>query len=58
MHNKKYTNLSVKNLVKIVGNISNLDLNPLRKYFNDNKLIIRMSKCLQTLIATRYKESC
>lgn len=35
LHNKKYSNLSVKNLVNLVGNLSNLELKPLRKYFND-----------------------
>ncbi|APD50479.1 type II-B CRISPR-associated RNA-guided endonuclease Cas9/Csx12 [Francisella hispaniensis] len=35
LHNKKYSNLSVKNLVNLIGNLSNLELKPLRKYFND-----------------------
>lgn len=54
LHNKKYSNLSVKNLVNLVGNLSNLELKPLRKYFNDKNLIIGMSKSLQKLIATGY----
>ena len=35
LHDGKYQNLNVKNLVNLVGNLSNLELKPLRKYFND-----------------------
>jgi len=35
LHNCKYANLTVKKLINLIGNISNLELKPLRKYFND-----------------------
>ena len=35
LHNDKYTSVSVKKLTNLIGNISNLELKPLRKYFND-----------------------
>ena len=35
LHNDKYTSLTVKKLTNLIGNISNLELKPLRKYFND-----------------------
>lgn len=35
LHTGKYINLNVKKLVNLIGNLSNLELKPLRKYFND-----------------------
>ncbi|QUE30581.1 type II-B CRISPR-associated RNA-guided endonuclease Cas9/Csx12 [Francisella philomiragia] len=35
LHAGKYINLNVKKLVNLIGNLSNLELKPLRKYFND-----------------------
>ena len=35
LHDDKFTGLTVKKLTNMIGNISNLELKPLRKYFND-----------------------
>ncbi|MEY8703315.1 type II-B CRISPR-associated RNA-guided endonuclease Cas9/Csx12, partial [Francisella philomiragia] len=35
LHAGKYINLNAKKLVNLIGNLSNLELKPLRKYFND-----------------------
>ena len=35
LHSDQYANLNAKKLVNLIGNLSNLELKPLRKYFND-----------------------
>ena len=37
LHNGEFGNLNIENLTNLIGNLSNLELKPLRKYFDDTR---------------------